>query len=606
MNHKVKNKKLNQFDEYFRVTLDSIGDAVIATDRNERITLMNNIAERLTGWNREEVIGKPLKDVFVIINEYTKESVSNPVAKVLSTGKIVGLANHTALIRPDGSLRSIADSAAPILLDNGKIDGVVMVFRDVTEERKIEIALKASEERYRTMFENTGTAMVIIDEDTTILHANRQMEILCGYSKDEIEGQRSIFDFIAVEDRARMFKYHKARRKQPYNEEAPPRVYEFKFIGKDQVERVALCTVELIPGTAETVASFLDITERKQAEAQALFLIYHDHLTGLYNRTYFDKHLKKIDHEDYLPLGVIIGDVNGLKLINDAFGHEAGDTLLKRIAAIIKYSARPGDLIARWGGDEFIILLPNCSEEEVYQVMNNIKRECAQDQGENPVKLSISLGHAIKYDVTDEIREILALGENRMYQQKLMETTSFRNAIIASLKESLRERNFETEKHAQRLKELSWQLGQALGLSENQLNELALLAALHDIGKLGIPDHILLKPGPLTDSEWTIMKRHPEIGYRITSSSPELIHIAEAILAHHERWDGKGYPREIAGEDIPLLARIIAIVDAFDAMTNDRPYKKKISEAAAIKELKRCSGTQFDPKLVKVFLDVLT
>ncbi len=589
---------LHEAKERFQVTLRSIGDAVIATDVSARITLMNAVAEELTGWQSDEALGLHLDTVFRIISEENRRPVKSPVEKVLASGRIVGLANHTALLSRDGTERPIADSAAPIVTADGRIEGVVLVFRDVTQERRAQNLLKASEERYRTTFENTGTAMAVIEADTIISHVNRQMEILSGYRKQDIEGKMSILDLVVAEDQPRMRKYHNNRRIA----QAAPRVYEFDFVDKHHSIKHALCTVEMIPGTSQSVASILDITERKRAEQRAKFLNFHDSLTGLYNRVYFEHLLTSLDDEVFLPYTIIIGDVNGLKLVNDAFGHTAGDRLLQQIARVLVESCKEEDTVARWGGDEFIMMCPRCSEADAEALVTRIKQACSATATDLPIQLSISLGYATKQNTTSSNRKVIQTAEDRMYQNKLMETTSFRNSIISSLEGSLRERDYETEEHAQRLKQLCLRVGRAIGLSESQLNELALLAALHDIGKLAIPDSVLMKPGPLDDAEWEVMKRHSEIGYRIASSSPDLIPISEAILAHHERWDGKGYPRGLSREGIPLISRILAIVDSYDVMTHERPYKRAMTTEDALAEVRRCSGSQFDPGLVDVFL----
>ena len=192
-----------------------------------------------------------------------------------------------------------------------------------------------------------------------------------------------------------------------------------------------------------------------------------------------------------------------------------------------------------------------------------------------------------------------------MYTHKLVEHQSVHSAIISSLEKALEERDYETEAHVKRIKKLALKLGKELNLSEETLDEVVLLAALHDIGKIFIADSIILKPTSLTKEEWQAIKRHPEVGYRIAASSAELASIAKGILYHHEWWDGKGYPKGLAGESIPLISRIISIVDAYDAMTNDRPYRKALSTEKAIEELKRCAGTQFDPTLVNKFIEII-
>ena len=237
-------------------------------------------------------------------------------------------------------------------------------------------------------------------------------------------------------------------------------------------------------------------------------------------------------------------------------------------------------------------------------ITSNIKQLCNSSTGE-PICPSIALGAALKTDISQSIEEIYKLAEDRMYNNKLVESKSIRSSIIASLKKTLEERTHETEAHARRMSEISMNVGRMMCLHDNELDELSLLAMLHDIGKIAIPDSILGKPGKLSEEEWSIMKGHCEIGYRIAVASPELAHIADLILSHHERWDGTGYPQGLRGEEIPLLSRLISVVDAYDAMTNDRPYHSAVASEAALAELKRCSGTQFDPCIVKKVIKVI-
>lgn len=246
---KLLEKSLEVEKEKLRITITSIGDGVIATDINGRVTILNKVAEELTGWKQEEAVGKPIEEVFSIINEKTRVKCENPIQKVIESGLVLGLANHTALISKDGTERSIADSAAPIKDSDGNIQGVIIVFRDITEEKR------------------------------------RQDEIY--------------------------------------------------------------------------------------------YMSYHDPLTGLYNRRVFEEEIKRLDTERNLPISIIMGDCNGLKLTNDAFGHSVGDRLLKKVAEAIKSACRADDIVARWGGDEFIILLPKTKKEEAKTIVERIKNICS-------------------------------------------------------------------------------------------------------------------------------------------------------------------------------------------------------------------------------------
>lgn len=351
-----------------------------------------------------------------------------------------------------------------------------------------------------------------------------------------------------------------------------------------------------------------DNTELKIREEEILRLSYHDSLTGLYNRTFFEIEKKRLDTESQLPLSVIIGDINGLKILNDSLGHAEGDKLLFIIGSILSGNCRKGDIISRQGGDEFSILLPRTSSEAAYAIIDAINASC-ENYNKNMTSelyhISISLGTATKTSIDTSLDNIFNIAEDYMYKRKLLEGRSFHSSIIASMKIALFEKSHETEEHAGRLIVLTKAVGHAIGLTNQQFDELELFAALHDIGKIGIDDQILNKPAKLTDEEWVKMKKHSEIGYRIAMASPELMSIAYFILTHHEHWDGRGYPQGLIGENIPLLSRILAIADAYDAMTHDRPYRKGMSKQEAVAELIGNAGTQFDPEITKIFLTII-
>ncbi len=462
--------------------------------------------------------------------------------------------------------------------------------------------LKKSEKKYRALFENTGTAIFVTEEDTTITMVNREMEKLSGFKKEEVENKMCWTKFVAKEEKAKkMLRYHKERRRLQNNNQIPIK-YEFIFKTKSGLEKFVIANIVLLSDSSQSIVSLVDISGQKKFEQKINYIAYHDNLTGLYNRDYFEKKIKEMDKGKYLSLSIIMGDVNSLKLVNDAFGHKKGDQLLKTIADIIKKACRNEDIIIRWGGDEFLIILPNTDYKKATKIREKIVDDCSIAKFDL-IQPSIALGVATKTDINQDIQNIIKNAEKWVYKNKLVESNSVRSSILKTLEETLLLKNYETEEHARRAKVLSIKMGKALNLSNNEIDELILLAGLHDIGKIAISEEILLKPGSLTKKEWEIIKKHSEIGYRIANASPELASISKGILHHHEWWNGSGYPSGLEGEKIPLVSRIISIVDAYDVMTHKRPYKEALTIKCAIEELISCAGIQFDPNLVTIFIN---
>lgn len=471
---------------------------------------------------------------------------------------------------------------------------------EIVERKRLELELRKSEEILKTYIEKAPIGIFVIDASGNYVDVNMKACQLMGRTREEVLGlsltdyltpidlDRGLAGFYELSSKGFIDAEYRVRRKN-----SPDYWISLRAAKINSDCYIAFC---------------VDISDRKEKEARVEYLSYHDVLTGIYNRAYYEEQIKKLDIEQNLPFSVIISDINGLKLTNDSLGHAAGDRILIETTKLFNMHLRKGDILARVGGDEFSLLLPQTNSQEAQEIVNRIHEACQSfkvELFEVPMKMSVSLGFATKTKIEESFSEISKLAEDYMYRSKLLERESFHSTLLETLRVSLFERSHETEEHTSRMTHLSMKLGSAMGLSKDELNDLSLLSSLHDLGKISIDNSILIKPDKLTDEEWTEMRKHPAIGYRIAMASSELKSIAEYILCHHERWDGAGYPQGLSREEIPLLSRVISIVDAYDAMTNDRAYRKALTREDAIAEIINNSGSQFDPELARLFITLV-
>ena len=355
--------------------------------------------------------------------------------------------------------------------------------------------------------------------------------------------------------------------------------------------------------TVQGLTCFLsNTTDLRQAQDQNTYLIYHDALTGLYNRRYYNDAVTHLESSGTLPISVIVGDINGLKTVNDALGHQAGDDLLKSAAHAMRDYCREEDIVVRWGGDEFVILLPGVDTAGAAKTAAAIRHAC-QYNTLSAVPVNISFGWGTKTSPDQDLPGIVTLAEESMFRNKITESNSSANQTILVIMSALHEKSPREEAHSRRVGEICRKIGVAMNLSEFEINTLRFVGYLHDLGKIAIDEHILDKPGALSKEERESIYLHPEVGYRIIRNSCELLEIAEGILSHHERWNGTGYPRGLSGTQIPRIARIIAIADSYDAMTATRPYRQPISQDEAAEEIRRNAGILYDPDIAMLFVN---
>jgi diguanylate cyclase (GGDEF)-like protein/putative nucleotidyltransferase with HDIG domain len=364
---------------------------------------------------------------------------------------------------------------------------------------------------------------------------------------------------------------------------------------------------------------------RRYEEARELADL--DPLTGLLNHRSFHQRLEEeIARADARSqqLSILMMDIDRFKLLNDTHGHLAGDQVLRQVASLLSAVVRRSDVLARYAGDEFVALLIGAGTAEAKAVAQRFRQALAEhpyltpDQSAVPIRLSFGIA-AFPQD-GHQVNELLAFADANLYRAKRQggdritvghlqgdgkhaRTSAF--GILEGLVTAVDNKDRYTRKHSEDVTRYALQIARAQGLSHENQRTLRIAGLLHDIGKLGVPDRILQKPGLLNDEEHAILRQHALLGEMIIKGVPNLRDVQAAVGSHHERFDGGGYPRKLQGSDIPLLGRILAVADAYSAMTTDRPYRKAMRPEEAQRELQRVAGSQLDPELVKTFLSCL-
>jgi len=614
--------------------ISTMADSLGLLDREGNIVSVNKATLDLSGYRKSELEGKSVEVLF------REKDFKNTLLDKAIKGEIIR--NYELNFKTKtGDNIPVVFSSSTMMNEAGGMAGIVYIIKDITERKQDEklhqvlynISKAANspislDELYQSIHKELSTII-----DTTNFYIalldEKEDKIFFPYNIDNVKPihlPRTTTHNSLVAQVIRtgkpIFVNQEMIKGKKFMEEfkewfgmlrkvwlGTPLKIEDKVIGAMVVqsytnpELYSEGDIKLLEFVSSQVATAI---ERKRTEERIKHLSFHDSLTGLYNRAYFEEELKRMNNPRYHPLSIISLDINGLKVINDTFGHDQGDKLLQHLTSLLTSISRKGDIIARVGGDEFAILLPSTSSQVALDFCQRIRKVCLKDDIEPAyLKVNLALGHVTQEGEYKDINTLLKEVDQNMYRDKLFSAKSREKHLLDSFSMILAERDSHTEDHAKRLQELALALGKRVGLTEYQLNNLKLLALLHDIGKIGIPDNILFKTYTLTPSEWEKMKAHPQIGYRMAKNIPDFATIAHEILYHHEHWDGSGYPEGLKGEEIPLLSRIISIVDAYDVMQSRRPYKGAVSKAKALEEVKRYAGTQFDPQLVEIFLKMV-
>ncbi|MBJ2357195.1 HD domain-containing phosphohydrolase, partial [Sphaerochaeta sp. S2] len=523
--------------------------------------------------------------IIVVIYHFLTAHMLKPVEELLNVTKALALGDLSKRvpIRRNDEIGQIATSL------NDVADTLQQLFNNLEQEVHMRTQeLQESRDQLTLILNSSAEGIYGIDTEDKCTFCNKSALDMLGYDRYEELLGKNMHEQI----------HHTMENGQPFPIESCRIFKSFQestcFIADNEVfwrkDGTAFpVSYQVSPQMREDkvvggVITFSDITERREKERQVEYLRYHDSLTGLYNRNYFEEHYPLFDTLENLPLSLIFADINGLKMTNDIFGHWAGDALIKKSADSFKKACPQAGFSARLGGDEFIMVLPRTSRDETQTIMEQITSQSSAMHVAS-MRCSLSLGSDTKEYANQSFTEIMMNSENRMYQDKTKNKTTRSREILKTLQEALYNRSSREKEHAQNVRELAGRFASVLGLSEAETNVLKRSAYLHDIGKVTLDNKILSEKN-LSESEIEEKQQHPAIGYRILSLFDDTLDLAEYVYGHHEHWDGSGYPRGLKGDQIPFISRILCIIEAYERII-DREGPSKQAEKKAIDALRK-------------------
>lgn len=547
------------------------------------------------GYKPEDFYNGQLADYWQFVHEDDRERVKSELY-LARMNKTRSYKNQYRVVCSDSGIRWVEEWVIHEYTPEGVLSHEKGILRDITDSHEIAIKLRESESRYKGLFDNASALIFTFNRNGNITSSNKTFKetFMIDDNRQNLRLDDLFLENVSPRFDQQTF-FEASLEHIDHRLELEMKNLNGELLYIEMRNRVIYDSGEIVE--IQSVAN--DITDKKKAEETVKFLMEHDALTGLYNRVYFDRKLDEYAGDGHKNLAIIIGDVNGLKMINDAFGHKSGDALLQEISKVfLSVFDEATDIIARLSGDEFAILT---LKKNVDILIDRVNVKC-KEQRVFPFPMDISLGYAIQKNTSQSIDSLFREADHQMYRKKLRESKRVKSMMIQSLQNQLSENSLETFDHCHRMKNTSEQIGIMLNLSEALLEELELTILMHDIGMVSISAEILEKTEHLNDEDRKAIRKHSEIGYHLLIASPNLAGIGEYVLSHHENYDGTGYPQGLKGMEIPLVSRIVAVADGYDAMTTDRPYRSTISHWEAIEDIKEQSGKKYDPSVVHAFI----
>ena len=583
-----KEREIRRFNELVQTFSESEEIPVSLKDDQLNYIFVNLAMEDFYGINSEEIIGQ---GDFEILEEKMAIKERKTDKKVLATKTFV-----TDEMLWKGKI--FKTTKFPVDLLNGKF-GVGAYIRSASEKNR---------EKYLKTLMSISDGVMIVDPMGKIEMLNNTAVEMTGWTAREAMGKHYSQVFVLEHEKDSGVvpdPIEEAFKDNTLNEFDSQAVLIARDGRKYHLEE-SVAPISDDEGHIDgAIVIFRDVTEKKEKRAAIEYNSFHDSLTGLYNRRFFEEELVRLDTERNLPLSVIIGDVDGLKLTNDIFGHEAGDELIKKVSEIFKKVCRADDIIARWGGDEFAILLPQTEKRDAQKLSERIKDNFSKEKIKS-IQGNVSLGVATKYEPEENIEVIMASAEDNMYMKKTLNRGKKKEDAFNIILDKLYGEFPAEAEHARRTSEICKKIARKMKLPEAEINKVSKAAYLHDIGKVALDKEVASKNEYVVDDTFKEMKMHPVVGYRILNAFEHTIDLADIVMGHHERWDGSGYPQGLKGKETPILARIIAVGERFDDMTTAKDYRAAISIDEALEEMNRNIGTHYDPEVVAALEKVIS